>query len=152
MPYVTDRVMCRVLLVWVWIVVIAGPAAAQSGPSSFGNSSRPTVGSAGGMSIPQPLPGIAASGTSDILRHRDFTGRPCLDVTGYARPQIIDRKLYDHVIVVKNSCPQRIEIKVCYYQSQDCIPMRIPGNDTRDSILGMMPAIKSFRFEFKEKF
>ena len=104
------------------------------------------------MSPPQPLPSFQASGGNEILRHRDFTGRPCLDVSGYAQPHTINRDLYDHMITVKNNCPQRIAIQVCYYQSEDCIPMDIPGDARRDAVLGTMPAEQSFRFEFREKF
>jgi hypothetical protein len=141
--------MIRAALAVVWLCVIGGISSAQSGMSSFGESA-PTVGASSGERIPSPQPSFGAS--TGILRHRDFTGRPCLDVGGYAEPHKIDPNLYDHIITAVNHCPQRIAIQVCYYQSQDCIPMDVPGGQQKEAVLGTMPAEKDFRFEFREKF
>jgi len=43
-------------------------------------------------------------------------------------------------------------MQVCYYQTQECIPMDIPGDETKEAILGTMPSTKDFRFDFREKF
>lgn len=142
--------MIRSALVLAWLCVIGGAASAQSGMGPFGRS-LPTVGATPGVQVPATSPRMFGA-DSQVLRHRDFTGRPCLDVEGYAKPHTIDPNLYDHVISAVNRCPQRIAILVCYYQSQDCIPMDIPGDSTKQGILGMMPAEKDFRFEFREKF
>jgi hypothetical protein len=91
-------------------------------------------------------------GQTDILRHRDFAGKPCLTVSGTARPHIIDRTLYDHVIIASNVCPQHITIRVCYYRTENCIPMDISGGQRKEAILGTLPATKEFGFEFREKF
>ncbi len=105
------------------------------------------------MGIPvTPAPIFGASAGNEILRHRDFTGKPCLSVGGYARPHTVDRNLYDHVITVLNNCPRRIVMKVCYFQSQDCIPIEIPGGERKEAILGTLPSAKDFRFDFREKF
>jgi hypothetical protein len=56
------------------------------------------------------------------------------------------------VISVMNGCPQRIAIRVCYYRTQECIPMETPGNERKEAVLGTMPGAKEFRFEFREKF
>jgi hypothetical protein len=116
------------------------------------DSSRPIEGGTTGMRIPTETPTFGPSADSQILRHRGPTGAPCLAVGAYARPHIIDQKLYDHVIVAVNSCAQRIAMQVCYYRSQDCIPMEVPGGERKEAILGTMPAEKDFRFEFREKF
>jgi hypothetical protein len=141
--------MIRAALAVVWLCVIGGISSAQSGMSSFGES-PPTVGASSGVQLPTAPPSFGAS--TGILRHRDFTGRPCLDVGGYAEPHRIDPNLYDHIITAVNHCPQRIVIQVCYYQSQDCIPIDIPGGEQKEAVLGTMPAEKDFRFEFREKF
>jgi hypothetical protein len=122
----------RVVLACVGLVVAACPGNSQSESPAVSH--------------------IGPSNDTGILRHRDFAGKPCLDVQGYSRPHTIAPNLYDHVITVLNSCPQRIPIRVCYYQSQDCISMEIPGGDRKEAILGTLPAIKEFRFEFREKF
>ena len=87
-----------------------------------------------------------------MLRHRGPAGSPCLDVGGFARKHTVTSNLYDHVITVKNNCAQRLQIQVCYYNTQDCIPIEIPGGERKEAILGTMPVTKDFRFEFKEKF
>jgi hypothetical protein len=134
------------------LVAITGPAFAQSvGGDPFGADSGATIGSTGGMSPPFGS-SIAASSGNDLLRHRDFTGRPCLDVAGYAKPHTINPNLFDHVITVLNHCPQRIAIDVCYYASPDCIAVSVPGDERREVVLGTMPSEKDFRFEFREKF
>ena len=139
----------RTALPVVWLFALGGIASAQSGMSPFGNSS-PIEGATSGVQIPAPLPAFGAS--PGILRHRDFTGRPCLDVGGYAEPHRIDPNLYDHIITAVNHCPQRIAIQVCYYESQECIPIDVPGDEQKQAVLGTMPAEKDFRFEFREKF
>lgn len=104
------------------------------------------------MRPPTETPTFGANRANEILRHRDFTGKPCLGVGGFARPHIVNPNVYDHVITAINSCPQRIVLQVCYYQSQDCIPMEVPGSGRKEAILGTLPAAKDFRFEFREKF
>jgi hypothetical protein len=110
------------------------------------------MGGTDGIEIPKEMQTFGPSTGNDILRHRDPAGRPCLSVGGFARPHIVNPNLYDHVIIAVNSCPQRIIMRVCYYRSQDCIPMDVPGNERQEAILGIMPAEKDFRFEFREKF
>jgi hypothetical protein len=135
------------------LLIITGSALAQSGAANtISGWSGPTLGATGGMSAFHSGPPIQASVGNQILRHRDFTGRPCLDVAGYAEPHMIDRNLYDHIVTVLNHCPQRIDIAVCYYESEDCIPMSVPGNERKETVIGTMPAEKDFRFEFREKF
>ena len=121
--------MIRIVVALIWLAVIACSASAQSATNRFG-----------------------ASAGNEILRHRDFTGKPCLSVGGLARPHTVNPNLYDHVINVRNSCPQRIAITVCYFQSQDCIRMEIPGGESKEAILGTLPSIRDFRFDFREKF
>lgn len=130
---------------------LCGPAAAQSEATPFETLSGPTVGSTNGSLRAEPRQ-FGASAGNEILRHRDFTGKPCLGVNGSARPHHIDANLYDHVITVVNGCPKRIELQVCYYRTQDCIPMEVPGNGRKEAILGTLPSSKDFRFEFREKF
>jgi hypothetical protein len=143
--------MVRTLLVLTGLVTLSCVASAQSGIGPF-DSSAPIVGATPGLQTPATPPSTFDGENTQILRHKDFTGRPCLDVNGYAQPHTIDPHLYDHIITAINHCPQRITIDVCYYDSQDCIPMDIPGEGQKDIVLGTMPAEKDFRFEFREKF
>jgi hypothetical protein len=56
------------------------------------------------------------------------------------------------VITASNRCAKLIKVQVCYYRTQQCIPMEIPGRMRKDAVLGMIPSIKDFRYEFREKF
>jgi hypothetical protein len=144
--------MLRILLIFAFLAEGYSPSSAQQTLPFSDDPSRSAVGATRDMEIPQSLPTFGASGGSDVLRHRGPAGQPCLAVGGFARPQIVNPNLYDHVIVAENSCAQRINLQVCYYQSQDCVPMDVPGGERKEIILGVMPAEKDFRFEFREKF
>jgi hypothetical protein len=143
--------MVRIAVALIWLALAIGVAAAQSGTNLFEKSSRPTV---GGVGVPVPVdpPTFGASAGTEILRHRGPTGTPCLTVGGLARPHVANPNVYDHVIAAKNSCAQRITMQVCYYKSQDCVSMDIPGGERKEAILGTLPAASDFRFEFREKF
>lgn len=145
------RLIRHVVLILIGLAVTAVAASAQSGTTVFDNS-RPVTGGVGIRPPADLTPSFGASGNTEILRHRDFSGKPCLMVSGFARAHTIDAHLYDHVITVHNNCPQRIAMQVCYYQSRDCIPLEIPGGERKETILGTLPSIKDFRFEFREKF
>jgi hypothetical protein len=130
--------------------VLAQSGFAPNARTPFGNSNATVGGTIGAGG--DALPNIAPSGSNEILRHRDFTGRACLVVNAFARPHTVNPNLYDHVIDVRNVCPQRIAMQVCYYQTQDCIAIDVPGDDRKEAILGTMPSERDFRYEFREKF
>jgi hypothetical protein len=129
----------RIVMAFTWLVAVACSASAQSGTNEMRNSI-------------EKLPTFGASAGTEILRHRGPTGNTCLAIAGYARPHTVNPKLYDHVISVTNSCAQRIALQICYYRSQECISVEIPGGERKDAILGTLPSMKDFRFEFREKF
>lgn len=145
------RSVISVILGFIWVLAISCSVLAQSESPSFGNSSKPIV---GGVGVPAraETATFGASNGAEILRHRGPTGSPCLTVGGFARPHLVNPHLYDHVIAAANKCPQRITVQVCYYNSQDCISMEVPGNERKEAVLGAMPSVKDFRFEFREKF
>jgi hypothetical protein len=135
--------MVRIAVTLIWLAAFGNTASAQT-------ETAPALGAVG---IPAPQTRIfSASRGNEILRHRGPTGSPCLEVTGLARRHVVSPNVYDHVITAKNSCPQRIVIQVCYYNSQECLPMEIPGGERKEAVLGTMPAVKDFRFEFRERF
>jgi len=84
--------------------------------------------------------------------HRNPTGQPCLTVNGVAQSQTINPKIFTHVIFASNGCSQPIKIQVCYYKSQHCIPVDVPGYGRKEAVLGILPAMKDFRFEYREHF
>jgi hypothetical protein len=145
------RLDIKFIVSFIWLVAISCAALAQNESSSSGNSSKPVVGGVG-VAAPAGTPTFGASNGTEILRHRGPTGSPCLSVGGFARPHLVNPNLYDHVIAAVNKCPQRISMQICYYNSQDCVSVEIPGNERKEAILGAMPSVKYFRFEFREKF
>jgi hypothetical protein len=118
------------------------PPGTLSGPS-FGGTSP---------SISPPPRIITGSQNADILRHRDFAGKPCLGIGGFARAHTGDSKLFDHMIEIKNNCSQSIRTQVCYLHTQECITLEVAGHMTKQGILGTLPSIKDFQYEFRERF
>ena len=131
--------MNRITLAFIWLAANACAASAQSGTTETQNP------------IKTP-PTFGASAGTDILRHRGPTGNTCLAVAGHSRAHTTSPNVYDHVVTVTNSCAQRIAIQICYYRSQDCIPIDVAGGERKEAILGTLPSMKDFRFEFREKF
>jgi hypothetical protein len=137
-------------------VVIAGlavhtatgePALAQSS----GGTSQPTYGGAG-LSAPTQPPVLLGEEDRAAKRHTGPTGKPCLSVSGGANAETINPNIFEHVVVADNSCGQLIKMQVCYYKSEHCIPLDVPAYARKQVVLGIMPAMKEFRFEYREQF
>jgi hypothetical protein len=84
--------------------------------------------------------------------HMSAMGKLCLTIRGYAKPEVVNKNIYQHLITAANECNQTIRVQVCYYGTQNCIDMSVPPYDHKDSILGIFPALKRFQFEAKEQF
>ena len=110
------------------------------------SNQRPTIGGTFGVAIPPNPPGTFAQ------RHRSPSGSLCLQVTGMARPLGANDKLFNHWIYVKNECSVGIKLQVCYYSTTSCMDMSVPGRGTKEAILGTLPSIKDFRYEYRERF
>lgn len=99
-----------------------------------------------------PSGGMFANPNAANRRHMGPTGSPCLALEAYAKAQTTNKNIFEHWIGARNSCGQYIKVKVCYYQTQDCIVMDVPPWDRQDSVLGIFPALSEFRFESREQF
>jgi hypothetical protein len=84
--------------------------------------------------------------------HMNSFGKPCLTVRGNPKAQLVNPNLFSHMIVVTNTCSMPIKLKVCYYKTQNCVPIEVLGYGRKEAILGIFPAMKSFRFEHQEQF
>jgi hypothetical protein len=84
--------------------------------------------------------------------HMNFSGQPCLKIQGYPEPQAINTNIYEHWIRAINSCGESIKVQVCYHDTNECIVMTVPPFGQTQSMLGIFPALKSFRFDAKEQF
>jgi hypothetical protein len=111
---------------------------------------RPTV---GGVGLPPPSIASTIGGEGrDIRKHLNPIGKPCLVVGGEAKPQTINTNIFEHVIVANNSCSQVIKLQVCYYKSDHCAPMMVPAYSRSHVVLGIMPTMRDFRYEYRETF
>jgi len=100
-----------------------------------------------------PSSGGLFSAPSELnRRHMAPTGKACLAFEASTKAQAINKNIYEHWIGATNSCGQHIKVKVCYYQTEDCIVMDVPPWSRQDSVLGIYPALKDFRYATKEQF
>lgn len=84
--------------------------------------------------------------------HMSPLGKTCLTIVGYAKPEVVNKNIYQHWIRAANDCGVSIKVQACYYMTEDCILMSVPPWEKKDSILGIFPTLKQFRFEVKEQF
>jgi hypothetical protein len=121
-------------------------------PPPSPNPSQPLFGSTLGTKPPLSPAIITSSQDLNILRHRDFAGRPCLTIEGMARPHTTNPNLYDHVVNTINSCPNKLRVQLCYYKSTQCVWVDVPGRERKEALLGTLPSVRDFRYEFHEQF
>ena len=92
--------------------------------------------------------------TSDLgdRKHRDFVGKPCLQTTGEAQPLTSSPRIMNHVVILDNHCPDRIKVKVCYHDTNECSDVDIPPRARKEQIIGVLPGVRQFRYDVKEQF
>jgi hypothetical protein len=86
-----------------------------------------------------------------MKKHTRLNGKPCIDLGSQAKPELVDKNLFEHWVIATNSCGQHIELQICYSQTSDCIVMKVPPWESKSAVLGIYP-LKEFRFDAKEKF
>jgi len=90
------------------------------------------------------LQGPAELSAAPIIR--DPLNRSCLELEAIARPHVVNPVMFDHVVSAKNNCPRQIKVKVCYYNSDKCNEITVPGYGRQDTILGTISGVKYFRY------
>jgi hypothetical protein len=110
---------------------------------------RPAVGATQGVTV---TPYSSPSSGTYTRRHLSPNGTVCVFLGGVARPFTNNDKLFNHWISAENRCSDRIRIKVCYYATTSCIDMNLAGHEQKEAILGTLPAVKDFRYEYQEQF
>lgn len=115
-------------------------------------ASRPLVGATHGLSPPAQLPLISGSQDTAARVHLNPARRPCLTVYGYAKQELNNPHIYQHTIFASSDCAQPIKLRICYYHTQQCVPMVVPAYARKQTILAIMPQMKQFRFEYWEQF
>jgi hypothetical protein len=132
--------------------------------------SRPIEGSTAGLHLPNQtqLGGSqfpSPTSSFGVKVHLDPVGKPCMKVSAYSHKQPNYRKIFDptltprsssnifeHFISAQNHCSQPVKLKVCYYGSQSCVMLEVPGYDRREALLGVYPALADFRYQYVEQF
>lgn len=121
---------------------------AQAQIVGFGRSSAPMYGGTGVSPMPaNPFPPM--KGTY-VEAHKAMDGTACISVHPSVRPQVIDPKIIDQIVLVNNSCGQSINVQVCYAGSSDCITVALNGYQKLQRILGISGGSTSFRYEYRE--
>lgn len=116
-----------------------GAARAQTGdmaPAPNGLSSSGIFGGAGELA----------------KRHRGLDGQPCIVVTGASRSQTINPDIMEHWVTATNNCGQHIKLNICYYNTQHCVKVDVPAWGRQDTVLGIFPALREFRYQYTELF
>jgi len=126
-------------------------AAAQGLKLPLGTDSTPSLGGSG-VRAPAGLPILNGTQNVKAKMHLGPTGKQCLTVLGYAKQQIINPNIFSHMIMASNDCSQLIKAQVCYYQSKQCVPLDVPAYGRKEVLLGIMPAMTQFQFEYREQF
>jgi hypothetical protein len=142
----------RRMLALLVVILAWGTGAAAQLASPGGTDSAATVGSSNGARPPAQLPLLSGTPSAGVKMHLGPTGKPCLTVFGSAKPQTINPNIFEHIIMASNECSQPIKMKVCYYQSAQCVPLDVPAYGRKEIVLGIMPAMNQFRFEYREQF
>jgi hypothetical protein len=106
----------------------------------------------GGHAVGQTIAPLLPTQSGLNKHHMSPLGKPCLTTVGHAKAELANKNIYQHLIKAANGCGQNIKVRVCYYQTQDCVLMNVPPWENKTAILGIFPALKRFRFETKEQF
>jgi hypothetical protein len=100
--------------------------------------------------------GLLAQGfmTSNVgdRKHLDFLGKPCLETSGTAKPLASNPRILDHIVSLENRCIERIKVRICYHETEDCTDVEVPGRSRKEQVIGVFPAMQQFRYDIKEQF
>jgi hypothetical protein len=99
--------------------------------------------------------------------HQDVAGNACVTVAAHSLPKADFRKLFgggqtsdgtdiklktfEHIISAHNHCGLTVRLRVCYYGSQNCVPLDVPGHDDGQVSLGISPE-SGFHYQYTEQF
>jgi hypothetical protein len=125
---------------------------------------RPIEGSTGGN---QPQSPALSQLRPRVKVHQDAAGNPCVTVAAHSIPKTDFRKIFgggqtsdgtdiklktfEHIISAHNHCALTVRLRVCYYGSQNCLPLDVPGHDDGEVSLGISPE-SGFHYQYTEQF
>lgn len=111
--------------------------------------SAPIIGGTGGLSTNSDYGRFE---TTKARRHLNPANRPCISVHGLSKPQIINNNVYEHILILENVCNQPIKLRMCYFQSTNCISATVNAYSRKQQILGYGSNAKDFRYAYIEEF
>jgi hypothetical protein len=85
-------------------------------------------------------------------KHRDFTGKLCLETVGTAKPLFSNPKIFNHIVTTENRCNERVTTRICYHGTDNCMNVEVPGHSRKEQILGVFPTMQLFRYDSRELF
>lgn len=135
-----------------FIVTIAAHDRAQAQADRPGLTGGSVVGSTPGLNVDPGSSSMRFGSSRTPQRHMDSMGRPCIYVLGEAKPQVVNPKLYDHVLIVNNSCSVPVKLRACYLGTEKCNDVAVGAFTKRREMFGIAPDAKDFRFEYREYF
>jgi hypothetical protein len=143
----------RKVLTLVGVLLSSVIADAQASTDAQGiTTERPVFGASRGIRAASPPLALDDPENARAKVHRDPYGKPCVDVFGLSRPQVVNTKMFDQTVVADNHCSQLIKLKVCYYGSLTCVPIDVPPYGRKETLLGFFPTMKEFRYQYTEHF
>jgi hypothetical protein len=139
------KIMLGLTIAWL---LCATQARAQL--SWYGKSSAPISGGTGMIEHPsssfRPLYGTFAP------NHKTPDGRLCISINPSSRPQTINPKIIDQIVLIQNICGESIRVEVCYAGRSDCINVSLNGYQRLERILGISAGSTQFQYEYRELF
>ncbi|MCP3472152.1 hypothetical protein NLM33_17705 [Bradyrhizobium sp. CCGUVB1N3] len=94
-------------------------------------------------------PANPPSGILQGSRNLDAVGKPCLNVLAGSEPQLINKAIYNHLLLLDNHCSKSIKIKACYYRTDSCQEITAPPYKRQRYVFGVFTT-QNFRFSFRE--
>ena len=121
----------------------------------------------GGIGGNQPQSPALSQLRPRVKVHQDASGKPCVTIAAHSLPKADFRKIFggeqpsdgtdiklktfEHIISAHNHCALTVRLRVCYYGSQNCLPLDVPGHDDGEVSLGISPEL-GFHYQYTEQF
>jgi hypothetical protein len=122
---------------------------ARAQVTGYGRSSAPVYGQIG--TAPRPVNPYPPMQGTLADSHKTLDGKLCISVHASARPQTINPRIIDHIVLVNNICGQSIRVQICYADSSACIVVPLEGYQRLQRTLGIGSSAV-FTYEYRELF
>lgn len=114
------------------------------GPSAVPNDARAQSASSSRLTLQSG----SYAGKAQVSK--DAFGKPCADVEAASKARMSNPNIFDHMISVENRCLKPLKLRFCYFGSDRCTDVDLPGLKRKDLVLGVYPGLKTFRYSWTE--